>query len=41
MAMDTYVAADGGNDGNPSSGTNPTVTTSFSLSTNDIILVFI
>jgi len=36
----TYVAADGGSDGNPSSGTNPTVTTSFSLSTNDIILGF-
>jgi hypothetical protein len=36
----TYVAADGGADGNPSSGTNPTVTTSFSLSTNDIILGF-
>ena len=25
----TYYAADGGADGNPSSGTNPTVTTSF------------
>ena len=36
----TYIAADGGADGNPSSGTNPTVTTSFSLSTNDIILGF-
>ena len=36
----TYIAADGGNDGNPSSGANPTVTTSFSLSTNDIILGF-
>lgn len=36
----TYYAADGGADGNPSSGTNPTVTTSFSLSTNDIILGF-
>ena len=36
----TYYAADNGNDGNPSAGTNPTVTTSFSLSTNDIILGF-
>ena len=36
----TYIAADGGNDGNPSSGANPTITTSFSLSTNDIILGF-
>ncbi len=36
----TYYAADNGDDGNPSAGTNPTVTTSFSLSTNDIILGF-
>ncbi len=36
----TYYAADAGNDGNPSSGANPTITTSFSLSTNDIILGF-
>ena len=36
----TYYAADAGNDGDPSTGANPTVTTSFSLSTNDIILGF-
>ena len=36
----TYYAADAGNDGNPSTGANPTVTTTFSLSTNDIILGF-
>ena len=36
----TYYAADAGNDGNPSTGANPTVTTSFSLSSNDIILGF-
>ena len=36
----TYYAADAGSDGNPSTGANPTVTTSFSLSTNDIILGF-
>ena len=36
----TYYASDAGTDGNPSAGTNPTVTTSFSLSTNDIILGF-
>jgi hypothetical protein len=36
----TYYASDNGNDGNPSAGTNPTVTTSFSLSTNKIIIGF-
>jgi len=36
----TYYANDGGNDGNPSSGSNETLTTSFSLSTNEIIIGF-
>ena len=36
----TYYAADAGTDGNPSAGTNETINTSFSLSTNDIIIGF-